>query len=323
MQTGELGNIHKSKKNTKADSWKNISICPICHSAKEKHSFFEDFLDHGFELSYKICHVCGLVFQSPRLKDAALEEFYESEYRRTVQGQEGPLEKDIRVQSGRAINILAQIKDEIGPVISMLDIGSSTGILLRLFREQLGFNVIGVEPGQAYRDYSLQQGIPTYEDLESIPEAQDRFELISLLHVLEHVPNPVDYLVDLRKKWLNDRGTLLIEVPYLYGHQSLELSHLFAFTKATLSNILSRSGYEVIKIRTHGDPRSAVIPLYLLVLARPARGLVHQPSKTRVSMIQLRRRLGNIYRRVMTKFLPFLSWKPLPDWLFEHNKMLE
>jgi len=319
VQTFDSGDILSSRGNSKADIWKEILICPICQSAKENHSFFEGFLDQGFELSFTICHVCGLVFQSPRFTDAALGEFYESEYRRTVQGQDGPSEKDIRVQSGRARNILVHVKDEIGPVTSMLDIGSSTGILLRLFREQLGVNVIGVEPGQAYREYSLQQGIPTYQDLESIPDSQDRFEIISLLHVLEHVPNPVDYLVGLRERWLEDRGTLVIEVPYLYGHQSLELSHLFAFTKATLSNMLSRSGYEVIKIRTHGDPRSALIPLYLLVLARPTRGLANHPSRARVSMIHFRRRLGNMYRWVMTKFLPFLSWKSLPDRLFEDN----
>ncbi len=50
--------------------------------------------------------------------------------------------------------------------------------------------------------------------------------LISMFHVLEHLPDPVGYLSALRQKFLEPDGWLLIEVPNLYAHDCFEVAHL-------------------------------------------------------------------------------------------------
>ena len=150
----------------------------------------------------------------------------------------------------------------------VLDIGSSTGSLLQVMKDTFGSEVYGIEPGNAYRLWSSQQGLETFKTIEDLPETHKHsFEMISLIHVIEHLPDPISYLQELRGKWLRPEGFLLVEVPNLFAHTSLELAHLSAFTDQTLCNLLRMAGFSVQVIQSHGEPRSPILKLYLTTLA--------------------------------------------------------
>jgi hypothetical protein len=290
-----------------------VERCLLCTS--KDHSFFEKIYDGGQDLEYRLCKNCGLVFQSPRISDETLSGFYETEYREMVQGEEGPSEKDLRIQAGRARNLIDFSRSKVGEIETHLDIGSSAGALMLAFRHEYGCEVVGVEPGRAYRTYSRERGLHVEADLDDLTDGlKNNFDLITMSHVLEHVPEPVDYLRQIRQEWLSLRGYLLIEVPNLFGHHALEFSHLTAFYAMSLRRLLERSGFELLTIQVHGRPRSRLIPLYVTVLAQVR--FDPQPeiqNRTGVRTVPLRRKVGVAWNRIASRVAPSLAWLPWPE----------
>ena len=89
------------------------------------------------------------------------------------------------------------------------------------------------------------------------------------MHVLEHLPNPVEYLQNLRDKFLEPGGWLLLEVPNLYAHDCFEVAHLVSFSAHTLSQVVRKAGFRVIQLRPTDCLVPELIPLYLTLLAQP------------------------------------------------------
>jgi SAM-dependent methyltransferase len=289
-----------------------VSNCPLCDG--ERHRSFESVMDGERELVYQMCATCGMVFQSPRMTMEELDDFYQSEYRVLVQGQEGPSEKDRRVQAGRARHLVAFCKPHVSEVNLHLDIGSSAGSLMKAVKDAYGCASVGVEPGDAYREFSRHRSLQTVASLGELgAERRASFDLISMSHMLEHIPDPVQYLEMLRGDWLTPDGYILVEVPNLFGHQSYELAHLLAFSPPSLKQTLQVAGFEVIALKAHGNPRSQWIPLYITALARvDGGGQAQKNVRWRSSSVRLQRRLGMLWHRGVTRFLPGFAWLPFP-----------
>jgi 2-polyprenyl-3-methyl-5-hydroxy-6-metoxy-1,4-benzoquinol methylase len=281
-----------------------IQQCPLCQHQTSQPIDTRQF--RGHTVSNRVCAHCGLVFQSPRMTAAELDEFYATEYRQVYQGDKGPTQKDLQTQKGRASSLLGFMVDSVSKVERHLDIGCSAGILLTAFRDHYGSQPFGVEPGDSYREYAQTQGLTVYDDLDDLQEADEApCDLISMAHVLEHLPDPVRYLTDLREKHLAPNGWLLLEVPNLYCHDSFEIAHLCNFSAHTLQQTVEKAGFEVDKFEAHGRPRSELLPLYLTLLARPGQnaGPV-QPEKG----VARKRQLGMFRRRVLQKLFPKRAW---------------
>lgn len=290
-----------------------VTRCPLC--SNERSAFFESAQDSGHTLTYSICRHCGLVYQNPRLDPKALSSLYEGEYRVLVQGTEEPCIKDLRTQLARAYNLARIAGGVIGRVSRHLDIGASSGALLAVFADRFGCESVGVEPGIAYANFARSKGLRMYPDLEELAKADPgRFDLVSLSHVLEHFVDPVERLVELRERFLMPGGHLLVEVPNVFGHNSLELTHLTAFAPSSLRDTLCRAGMQTAFSRVHGRPRSDALGLYITVIARadePPRP--YTVPQRRPGLVKLRRRLGMLKLRLLSRWLPALAWKELAD----------
>ncbi len=288
---------------------KNILECPLCNSTK-RH-LFENLEEDGQVMIFQICLRCGLVYQSPRMDEDDLEKFYAREYRIQRQNTEDPIAKDLQMQDARASALLEMIQPRLPQVSRHLDIGSSSGALLQRFYEQYGCVSIGVEPGEAYRGYSQAQDLRIYTSLDALSAANEApFDLISMLHVIEHVVDPVQTLLSLRQSKMQPGGYLLLEVPNLIDHESLELSHLYAFTRSTLREIVRQAGFRVLWTKAHGSFRSPILNLYITLLAqaesdpRSPRTVLSNPIG-----IKTRRRLGKIKREIFTRYFPDWTWQ--------------
>jgi 2-polyprenyl-3-methyl-5-hydroxy-6-metoxy-1,4-benzoquinol methylase len=301
-----------------------VTHCPLCSGTESLLFDQRDF--RGRPVTNRICTVCGLVFQSPHPSAAELESFYEREYRLLYQGESGPTAKDLAVQEKRAAVLLQFIQRSTGDgftstgptkTLRHLDIGCSSGLLLERFQAAAGTRPVGVEPGTAYREHARRRGLTVYASLHELQEAGERrFDLVSLLHVLEHLPDPAGTLVELREKFLATGGLLLLEVPNLYAHDCFEVAHLVSFSSHTLLQVVERAGYEGIALRRHGLPRSRLLPLYITLLARPALALP-EPSSGRLHRtihlrpergVGLKRKAGMFRRRVLQKIFPHQAW---------------
>jgi SAM-dependent methyltransferase len=289
-----------------------LEKCPLC--SEKKSLPFDRRKYKGYVIENRICAHCGLVFLSPRMTEKELDAFYRDEYSQLYRGEKGILPREISTQHGRAAASLDFISGFVSSVQRHLDFGCSTGIQLDDFHQKYGSEMVGVEPDPVRREHAGEKGVAVYASLDDLLEGErGNFDLISLFHVLEHLSNPVQYLTLFRERFLAPGGWLLIEVPNLYGHDSFEVAHLFAFSSHTLVETLRRTGFEITALKTHGKPASKILPLYLTVLAQavpvPEQANPYNPVPER--WVAAKRKLGLLKKGVYQRLLPQLAWQPV------------
>jgi SAM-dependent methyltransferase len=127
----------------------------------------------------------------------------------------------------------------------LLDFGCGTGVALRNFAELLPeWRLFGAELSE--RSLPALRGIPGFEKLYTCPTAEipERFDLITLIHSLEHVLQPVATLADLRGR-IDEDGYAFVEVPDCNRtpYDLVIADHLTHFTLSTLRFAAERAGY--------------------------------------------------------------------------------
>ena len=286
----------------------NVKICPLCNDVDS--AIFDQRKFRGYQISNRLCLNCGLVYQSPRMSEDELNSFYQKEYRQVYQGSENPIQKDLTVQKKRSGFLIKVLQENgIENIDRHLDIGCSSGILLERVGEEFQCQVVGIEPGDAYRSYAESRGLKVYASLDDAMHGKEiHFDLITMVHVLEHLSDPVDYLIQLKSMWLTSAGVLLIEVPNLYAHDSFEVAHLTSFSHYTLEETLKKAGYAIKGLLKHGSPRSNLIPLYITLLATPSKNSHERINRERGT--RMKRRAGIAHRRILERLFPKQAWLP-------------
>lgn len=287
-----------------------IGECPLCHCPESE--VFDQRSLHGYFLTNRICQGCGLVYLSPRLSGKNLEDFYKEEYRRLYHGIAEPTPQDLEVQESRA-NFLGDflVENGVSRVGRHLDIGCSTGTLLRVFAQKFCSRPTGVELDNHHRAYAQKQGLEVLPAMEALPENGPKYDLVSLIHVLEHLPDPVATLEALRTTRLNPDGWLLLEVPNLYAHDSFEIAHLVSYSRMALIQTVRRAGFTPVRVITHGHPRSRLIRLYITLLARPHPAPPTSPLIRREVLVRFKRKVGMRFRWLMERLFPAWAWLPV------------
>lgn len=139
----------------------------------------------------------------------------------------------------------------------LLEIGVGSGSFLNAAREK-GFEVLGCDLSAAIckrmrNAHGLEMHCGPLADLEGV----NRFDVVVLNHVLEHVQQPVDFLKEV-VRLLAPGGVAHIAVPNvacwqaaLCGWTSFEPYHLSYFTAETLNRAVTLAGLSVDKVNTH------------------------------------------------------------------------
>ncbi len=146
------------------------------------------------------------------------------------------------------------------PAARALDVGCGDGYYVRALAA-LGWHSVGLErsPRRARNAQHIAGQAILLADAHMPPTAPGAFHLITLWHVLEHLPDAHRALVVLRA-CLAPGGSLLVEVPNrasvqarALGHRWLHLApdaHVWHFTPQTLRRTLSRAGFIVLRVGT-------------------------------------------------------------------------
>jgi len=284
----------------------DVRTCTLCGS--DRSAQFDHRSFRGKKVTNRICLECGLVYQSPRMTEAEAEAFYMEEYRLLYEGSVDPTVRNIIAQRARAESLAVFVQPVIEKLSRHLDIGCSIGILMQRFQKEFYTQPVGIEPGEAHRDQARKEGLTVYASLEELESHEkNRFDLVSMAHVLEHLPDPVGYLAHLREVLLELDSWLLLEVPNLYAHDSFEVAHLYAFSPHTLHEVLRKSGFEIVKFEKHGRPNSTLLPLFLTVLCHPAQLTDPRPIQRERGVV-LKRHIGMLRRRILAKLFPQRAW---------------
>lgn len=126
----------------------------------------------------------------------------------------------------------------------ILEIGCHDGYLLNKFVEN-GHSVLGVEPSPMAKIAKEEYNLDVIQDFFSKESCEDEdFNFIIMRHVLEHVPDPYDFLLDSFSK-LKVGGKMYVEVPNsLWSLENsffpeFHVDHMSYFTVGSLNKIIS------------------------------------------------------------------------------------
>ena len=143
----------------------------------------------------------------------------------------------------------------------LLDVGCGKGALLRAFSNFApSWTLAGAELSDKTRE--VVESIAGVEALyvgapEQIPGSYD---IVTMIHMLEHIPGPVEYLSRLRDR-LKPGGLLVIEVPnYLQNPFDLLVAdHSSHFTIRTAAELIRKAGYQLTAAATDWVPKELTI----------------------------------------------------------------
>ncbi len=108
---------------------------------------------------------------------------------------------------------------------SLLDVGAGTGEFLKAAKEK-SWKVTGVEPNQNAVALAQEKGIVLYPELKDL--INQKFDVITLWHVLEHISNLEEVVKEL-SELLKPGGILVIAVP---NYNSYDAKHYKEFWAA-------------------------------------------------------------------------------------------
>jgi hypothetical protein len=148
----------------------------------------------------------------------------------------------------------------------LLDVGCGRGSFLEAFRASYpSWGLHGTEFDE--KNAALLAAIPRFKRLQtgSFEDIEGSYGLISMLHVLEHIENPVQCLATLRGK-ASDNALLLVQVPDWSSNPfALAIAdHATHFTPEILASVARAVGWEPVA------PVTRVVPKELTLLARRA-----------------------------------------------------
>lgn len=199
------------------------------------------------------CGECGLVFKpnSPTL-EAELKTIYR-DYSVYHQGQGS--EQMVAAPNGapplRRSNALLDNLEKCGilePDGRCLDIGCGNGVFLReLSKRRPKWELNGADQG--LQNVKQLRSIPNFKNfyVDGLSGVGETFDLISLVHCLEHIPDPYHFLSDIRKL-LKGQGVLFIQSPNIEENDFdiIIADHVLHFSPLTLLSMLRKAGFNII-----------------------------------------------------------------------------
>ncbi len=140
----------------------------------------------------------------------------------------------------------------------VLDIGCGTGDFLQTAQKN-DWIVSGIEPNDDARTIANEKTNDSVFNIEHLLEFKDHsFDVITLWHVLEHLPNLEEH-VNLLKKLLKPEGRIIIAVPNYKSYDAKKYKefwaaydaprHLWHFNKMAMSKLFSKVLMKVEKIK--------------------------------------------------------------------------
>lgn len=206
-----------------------------------------------FELHHNPEYDLLITFPKPSLEK--LPSYYESEdYISHTDGKRSLFERLYHIIKNIALNNKVKLINSHSEKGALLDIGAGTGDFLVAAKKE-GWKTTGIEPSLKAKTIAISKGVDFVDNLTDLNDHS--FDVITMWHVLEHVPNLEEYLVAL-KRLLKPTGTILIAVPNFksfdanyYGRFWAAYDvprHIWHFSKTTIKKLFSEKGMNLVEV---------------------------------------------------------------------------
>jgi 2-polyprenyl-3-methyl-5-hydroxy-6-metoxy-1,4-benzoquinol methylase len=242
--------------------WETVP-CPVCGAGEKKT--YERF-GHKLQYTYVLCLNCRNVYLSPRPKYD--ERFLQAAYGNYHLFREnytygGPLQKGFQAEAAEIITF--DRKRE-----GLLDVGCAMGDFLFCAKKHYPM-VCGTDISETMAEFAAKKLQVTVHNAQFTSlEIKEQFSCIHLSHVIEHVPNPNDWLMQ-AEKLLRPAGILVICVPNMFSFSrvvklllkriglrkggwkdgSRTPDHLFEPTVRGMNFLLRNNGFQVLSIYSY------------------------------------------------------------------------
>jgi len=198
----------------------------------------------------------------PLPSDSFLVKYYKKQYRENIEGQiiNKKYIKTKKTIAKSQYNFIKNFsKMDFKEKKSILEIGCGTGELLKLFKIE-GWDIKGIEPDYSLSEYARNSNKLDVETsifkLDNFLE--NRFDIIALSHVFEHLANPIEFLKQI-ESIMEENSIVFIELPndnYKKIETMIRLnstsSHLYFYNIDSLRQIFKKNGFKEIFICTVG-----------------------------------------------------------------------
>jgi 2-polyprenyl-3-methyl-5-hydroxy-6-metoxy-1,4-benzoquinol methylase len=278
-----------------------LEKCNLCGGQDRK--VVERYSRYNQDFTLVECEDCGLVFLNPRPTFDEMSQYYGESYAahrveqwespgifRSLLGGGMKAWLKLRLGKSRGLSMLAQsifpvefwwrwkvrceCLHDLASVGRVLDVGCGNGGWLRKM-SLCGFECYGCEIdrywatiAESIRGIQIKVG-----DLHAAHYPDNFFDLVHVWHVLEHVHDPLAFLLEARRV-LKPNGLLVVSCPNrdsilsrVYTHLEDVPRHIFSFSTKTIAKYFLKAGIHLTHLRTIADPYDIYSPLYEASLA--------------------------------------------------------
>lgn len=243
-----------------------IENCDLC--GQDKFKFLALGLDklHGIPGEFRVakCLNCGLVFLNPQPDPEELKKHYPEDSYYSFRVEKSKQSWLFKLLNAPFFVLYYILSKPLGRYkrfkkgAKILDAGCGAGEFLLKLKKK-GLLPYGVEINEQAALKGQQKGLNIHAGTLKGARFPDKFfDIITLNHVLEHVPSPNRTLKEL-KRILKDDGMLIIAVPninscvFKFFHSNwVQLDvprHLFDFSPKTLKKYASNLDWRIKKIK--------------------------------------------------------------------------
>jgi len=242
------------------------------------------------------CRTCGLFRSDPILKIDFSQIYHESkfEYSSEIYGLS---------RTYRRLLCIASEKIEVSKS-NILEIGGGNGFALYEAKKLGYLGVTGVEPSQDAINKAPQEIRPRMikSMFSSKLVGEGSQDLVFAMHVFDHVPDPADFLANIRSS-LAPNGVLLLAVHNVNSLSAnilksaspiIDVEHTYLYDKKTIELIVAQAGFENVRVSSYPNLYSLEYLLQLVPVKLPIK-LMNLLRKMGILKIKFWIRLGNIY----------------------------
>lgn len=193
-------------------------------------------------LPYEACSRCGLWIQFPP-----------PPFQYEADDKDGHMKAGVLSESGQFERLANHLVTSHKPD-SVLDIGPSYPLMLKMMKDRGVPNTLGIDGSPYALEYSKELDVPMVQgDFMEYDFGEQRFDLISMVHVIEHFHEPFPALLKM-KGLLNRNGVIFLRTP-LNDTEGLTRWHLtkyhfqvhpIVFSQRSLKMMCELGGFELV-----------------------------------------------------------------------------
>lgn len=247
------------------------SKCKLCGSSEgeeilnvsECSDTYLDYMNLSYKDQnrfYKKCSNCGFTYRNMYLTQSEKDELYrifrDEGLRNETHEQYFERISNLPMEESENGEKYLFLKDFINDSGKHMDIGGGLGVFSFGFKKFFpSWESVVVEPTEGANEIAEKNGITShniYLDENSSGIVGDNFDLITANHVVEHVDDPISFLV-LLKQYISSTGMICIEMPSTLDvgfldktHDRFMSQHEVIYDNKSVDEIAERAGLKVL-----------------------------------------------------------------------------